>query len=218
MGVVNGEFAVMQRTAGIVQGVEIGLAGIQRHRQRQRLEGRAHLVDAGGQAVDAVGIVRLLRIVRIEVGQRHHRDDLAGPDVGDEAGGRLGLVFFLGLEQFVAQRVLDAQVDRQLHRPLQPIGGEAGAVQVGQTVIVEPFLHPGDALVVDIDQADQMRDFGAGGIDPLVLAQEADTGNAEAVNVMLLLRGDFPLQPDEAFLRQQPFDALRRCRDPAASR
>jgi hypothetical protein len=78
-------------------------------------------------------------------------------------------------------------------------------VQIGQTVIVEPFLHPGDALVVDINQADQMRDFGAGRIDPLVLAQEADAGNAEAMDVILLLRGDFPLQPDEALLRQQPF-------------
>ena len=204
MGVVDGELAVMQRAARIVQRVEIGLAGIQRHRQRQRLEGRTHLVDAGGQAVDAVGIVRLLRIVRIEIRQRHHRDDLAGLDVGDEAGGRLGLVLFLGLEQFVAQRVLDAQIDRQFDRPLQPVGGKAGAMQIGQTVVVEPFLHPGDALVVDIDQADQMRDFGAGRIDPLVLAQEADAGNAEAVNVLLLLRRDFALQPDEALLRRQP--------------
>jgi hypothetical protein len=65
--------------------------------------------------------VRLLRIVRIEVRQRHHGDDLAGLDVGDEAGGRLGLVFFLGLEQFVAQRVLDAQIDRQFDRPLQAV-------------------------------------------------------------------------------------------------
>ena len=79
-------------------------------------------------------------------------------------------------------------------RPLQPVSGEAGAVQIGQTVIVEPFLHPGDTLVVDIDQADQMRDFGAGGIDPLVLAQEADAGNTEAMDVILLLRGNFPLQ------------------------
>ena len=204
MGVVNGEFAVVQRAAGIVHRIERGLAGIQRHRQRQRLEGRAHLVDAGRQPVDAVGIVGLARIVRIEVRQRHHRHDFAGPDVGDEAGGRLGLVLFLGLEKFVAQRVLDAQVDRQFHRALQPVGGKAGAMQVGKAVAVEPFLHPGDALVVDIDQADQMRDFGAGGIDPLVLAQEADAGNAEAVNFLLLLRRDFALQPDEALLRRQP--------------
>ncbi len=116
----------------------------------------------------------------------------------------------LGLEQFVAQRVLDPQVDRQFDRPLQPVGGEAGAMQIGETVVVEPFLHAGDALVVDVDQPDQMRDFGAVGIDPLVLAQEADAGNAELVNLLLLPRRDFALQPDEALLRRQPLAHLWR--------
>ncbi len=215
---MDGELAIVQRTARIPRRVEIDLAGIQRHRQREGLEGRSHLVDAGRQAIDAIGIVRLLRVVGIEIGNRHHRDDLAGPDIGDEAGGGLGVVFFLGLEQFVAQRVLDAQVDGQFHRPLQAVGGKAGAMQIGKAVAVEPLLHPGDALVVDVDQADQMRDLGAGRIDPLVLAQEADAGNAEAVNVLLLLRRDLALQPDKTFSAGQPLRALRRCRDPAASR
>ena len=200
---MNRELAVVQRAARIPHRVEVVLAGIQRHRQRERLEGRSHFVDAGGQAVDTIGVVRFLRIVRIEIRHRHHRHDLAGPDVGDEAGGGLGLELLLGLQQFVAQRVLDAQVDRQLHRLLQPVGGEAGAMQIGQTVAVQPLLHAGDALVVDVDQADQMRDFGAGRIDALVLAQEADAGNAETVNVLLLLRRDFALQPDEALARRQ---------------
>ena len=99
--------------------------------------------------------------------------------------------------------MLDAQVDRQFHRLLQAVGGEAGAVQIGQTVVVQPLLHAGDALVVDVDEADQMRDFGAGRIDALVLAQEADAGNAEAVDVLLLLRRDFALQPDKALARRQ---------------
>src|SRR3954453_15968089 len=43
-------------------------------------------------------------------------------------------------------------------------GGKGGGVEIGQTVFVEPFFHPGDALVVDIDETDQVRDFGAGGI------------------------------------------------------
>ena len=204
MGVVNRELAEMQRATRIIERVERGLAGIQRHRQRQRLEGRTHFEHAGGQAVDTVGVVRLLRIVRIEIRQRHQRHDLAGPDVGDEAGGGLGLVLFLRLQELIAQRVLDAQIDRQFHRPLQPVGGKAGAVQIGQTVIVQPLLHAGDALVVDVDQADQMRDRRAGGIDALVLAQEPDAGNAEAVDVLLLLRRDFALQPDKALARRQP--------------
>ena len=78
MGVVNGEFAKMQRGAGIVHRVESGLAGIQRHRQRQRLEGRTHFEHAGGQAVDPVRVVGFLGIVRIEIRQRHQRHDFAG--------------------------------------------------------------------------------------------------------------------------------------------
>jgi hypothetical protein len=99
--------------------------------------------------------------------------------------------------------VLDAQVDRQFHRPLQAIGGKARAMQVGEPVIVEPLLHPGDALVIDVDEADQVSDLVAGRIDALVLAQEADAGNAEAVDVLLLLRRDLSLQPDKALLRRQ---------------
>ena len=197
------ELAVMQRSARIPHRVEIGLAGIERHRQRERLEGRSHFVDAGGQAVDAIGVVRFLRVVGIEIRHRNHRDDFAGPDIGDEAGRRLGLELLLGLEQFVAQRVLDAQIDRQFHRLLQAVGGKARAVQIGQTIAVEPFLHSGDALVVDIDETNQVRDFGAGRIDPLVLAQEADAGNAEAMDVLLLMRRDFAFQPDKALLRRQ---------------
>ena len=113
--------------------------------------------------------------------------------------------------------MLDAKVDRQFHRPLQAIGGKAGAMQIGEAVAVEPFLHPGDALVVDIDQTDQMRDFGAGGVNALVLAQEADAGNAEAMNFLLLQRRDFALQPDKALLRRQPVAhfagvEIRQCR------
>ena len=168
--------------------VEVGLAGVERHRQRQRLEGRAHLEHAGGQAVDAGRIVRLLRIVRIVVRHRDHRDDLAGPHVGDETGRGLGLVLVLRLQQFVAQRVLDAQVDRELHRLLLPVVGEARHVQVGKAVAVEPFLDAGDTLVVDVHMADQVRDHRTGRIDALVLAQEADARNAEPMDLPLLLR------------------------------
>ena len=75
--------------------------------------------------------------------------------------------------------MLDAQVDGEFDRLLQTVGGKAGAMQIGETVGVEPLLDAGNALVVDIDEADQMRDCGAARIDALVLAQEADAGNAE---------------------------------------
>src|SRR5207253_6549786 len=64
-------------------------------------------------------------------------------------------------------------------------------------------LHAGDALVVDIDQANQMRDLRAGRIDALVLAQKADAGNAELVDGLLLFWRDLALQPDKPLARGQ---------------
>ena len=126
-------------------------------------------------------------IVRIVIRHRHHRDQFAGAHIGDEAGGGdLNLVFLLRGEQLVAQRVLHAQIDRELDRLLQAVGGEARHVQVGKPTRVEPFLDAGDALVVDIDVTDHMRDHRAVRIDALVLGQEADAGNAEPVDLLLL--------------------------------
>ena len=56
--------------------------------------------------------------------------------------------------------------------------------------------------------ADQVRHHRTGRIDALVLAQEADARNAEAVNLPLLLGGDLALQPDEALARVQPLAHL----------
>ena len=84
--------------------------------------------------------------------------------------------------------MLHAQVDRELDRLLQPVGREPGRVQRREPVAVEPFLDAGDALVVDIDEADQVRDLGAVRIDALVLVEEADARNAEPVDLLLLLR------------------------------
>src|SRR4029079_10762800 len=60
------------------------------------------------------------------------------------------------------------------------------------------------ALVIDVDQTDQMSDFVAGWIDPLVLAQETNSGHAESMNFLLLLGRDFALEPDESFFGRQP--------------
>ena len=81
-----------------------------------------------------------------------------------------------GGDQLVAQRVLDAQVDGELDRLLQPVGGEPGQMQVGEPAAVEPFLDAGDALVVDVDVADQVRDLVAVRIDALVLGRKPTPG------------------------------------------
>ena len=100
--------------------------------------------------------------------------------------------------------MLDAQVDGELDRLLQPVAGEPRQMQIGEPARVEPFLDPGDALVVDIDVADQMRDLRAIRIDALVLAQKADARYAEPVNLLLLLGCDLALEPHEAALGTEP--------------
>ena len=67
-----------------------------------------------------------------------------------------------------------------------------------QARAVEPFLDAGDALIVDVDVTDEVGDLAAVGIDALVLVEEADARNAEAVDLLLLGRRDLPLEPGEA--------------------
>jgi hypothetical protein len=86
------------------------------------------------------------------------------------------------------------------------IAGHQPRILLGEsseTIVIEPFFDAGDTLVIDVDEADQVRDLVAGGIDALVLAQEADAGNAEAVNFLLLLRRDLALEPDESFASRE---------------
>jgi len=47
--------------------------------------------------------------------------------------------------------MLDAQVDRELDRLLQPVGCEPGEMQISKPVAVKPFLDSRNALVVDVD-------------------------------------------------------------------
>ena len=79
--------------------------------------------------------------------------------------------------------MLDAKIERELDRLLKPVGGESGEVQIGEPAAVEPFLDAGDALVIDVDVTDDVRDLGAVGIDALVLAQKSDAGKAESMDL-----------------------------------
>ena len=89
--IVDGEAPVAQAVARVDARAEIDLAGVEGHRERQRLEGRAHLIDADIDPVDARRVPGHVRgIVGIVVGQRFQRDDLAGVDVDDGPGGGLG--------------------------------------------------------------------------------------------------------------------------------
>src|SRR6202011_1446631 len=95
-------------------------------------------------------------------------------------------------------------VDRELYRLLLAVGAEAGAMQVGKAMGVDPLLDAGDALIVDIDVADDVRDLVHVRIDALVLGQEADARDTEAMHFLLLHRGDLALEPGEAAARTEP--------------
>ena len=68
---------------------------------------------------------------------------------------------------------------------------------------VEPLLHAGNALIVDVDVADHMRDFGTARIIALVLVQKADAGQTLFVDRALLLSRDVALEPNEAALGRE---------------
>src|SRR5690606_15046840 len=180
--------------------VEVDLAGIQRHCGGEELEGRTHLEHASGNAVQAVLFQRVERIVRIVVRQRGHGDNFAGPRVDDRAGSRHRVIAFQGSLQLVAQDVLGAQVNRKAHR-LERVGtGEPQSLEVGQTLVVDVFLDAGDALVVDVHQAQDVRGGRTAWIEAAFISAETKARNAEREDVGRLARRQLPAQPYETGL------------------
>src|SRR6266496_3518770 len=104
--------------------------------------------------------------------------------------------------------MLDPQIERERYRVLQPIGGEARGVQGGEPARVEPFLDAGNALVVDVDEADDVGDLLAVRIDALVLVEEPEPRDSEVMDLLLLLGRDLALEPDEAALGGEPIAQL----------
>ena len=173
---------------------------------RDRLEGRAHLIDADVDAVDLLLVAHVAGIVGIVVGQRLQRDDFAGVDVDHRA--RRGL----GVEALEPDRELVAQARGSPSRSSESRTGfsasgstvKPGDVGIGEALLVEIFFHAGDADVVVVDVADHMGADRAVGIDALVLGRKADAGQAEMKDLLLLLRRHMALDPDKALLRAQP--------------
>ncbi len=122
-----------------------------------------------------VGVERVDGVVGVVVGQGGEGDHLARVDVHDGGGAGLGLELVDALREFVAHGMGRLDVDRQrdrlevLRRQL-----EARAVQVGEPLAVDVLLDAGDALVVEIGEAQHVGGERAVGVDPPVLGQEAD--------------------------------------------
>jgi hypothetical protein len=71
-------------------------------------------------------------------------------------------------------------------------------MQGREAVAVEPLLHAGNPLIVDVHQTNQVRHGRAVRIRAFVFVQESDARQAQAVNLLLLLRGDLTLEPGKA--------------------
>ncbi len=102
-----------------------------------------------------------MRIIGVVIRLGNHGDDFAGTHVKHEARSSECLELGVCGDEFVAQCVLYPKIDGKLHWILQPVGGEPGHVERREAVAVEPLLHAGDTLVVNVDMADHMRHLGA---------------------------------------------------------
>ena len=183
--------------------VDLHQTGIERHRRREDLEGRTHLERAAGHAVQVLLPKGIDGIVRIVIRERSHGDHLAGLGVEDDTAGRDRLVALHGGGELVAHDVLDAQVDRQVHRLQIGAAGQAGVLDRAIAAVVDILLHAGDALIVDVHMADDVGRGAAARIEAPLLGAEADAGDAERMDLLLLARGDLALQPGKAgFARQ----------------
>ena len=79
----------------------------------------------------------------------------------EEARRGHGLELLAGGDELVTQRVLHAKIEWQARSDFAVFGGQARHVQIRQAAAVQPFLDAGDALIVDIDVTDDVRELGA---------------------------------------------------------
>ena len=170
------------------------------HRRREDLEDRADFVIAerdpvehplGDRHVRMIGI-ECPGMARIEIRQRHHRQDFAGIDVHDQPVAALGGEVVDDALQFLVQDVLQSHIDRQLHRFLAPA-----------QAVVEPALDPGLAVVVDPGIADRMRQQGAIGVDAALFMLELQARQTQLVDGVGLVGGQMALDPNKSFGRCQ---------------
>src|SRR5690606_33692152 len=199
-----------QRTRRIKTRVQVELAGIERHRRGKALDGRAHFIGACRHAVQAILVQRMDRIVRVEIRHRCHGDDFAGLDVQHNRTGGNRPIAFHGLDQHVAHDVLHANVYGETHRFQRLPGRKTNGAQVGQALAVDIFLHASNALIVDIDETEDVRSGWATRIETALFRPETDARYAERHDLALLARRQPALDPDEA---RAAFQALV-CRFP----
>ena len=98
-----------------------------------------------------------------------------------------GLIIRHAPQQFVAQHVLDPEIDGERQRPI--IAGRIAELRV------EALLDPGNAVIVGIDETDDLGKKRALRIDAAVLRHEPQRRHAQFHDVLLLLRREIALDP-----------------------
>ncbi|MCY1224877.1 hypothetical protein D9M72_370540 [compost metagenome] len=101
--------------------------------------------------------------------------------------------------------MLDADVERDTHR-LEIAVGEihTALAQDLQPLSLDPSLDTGNADIVDIDGAEHMGGERSVGIKALLLALEADSGNAGVPDGLFLRRRYLTLDPGKGCAALQP--------------
>src|SRR4029078_10940268 len=172
---------------GIVAALQRGRAGIERHRHREYFEDGTHLVDAERRTIEPSIDRSAARLVRIEIRQRDHRQNLAAMDVQDDARAAERREIGDCAAQLFAQDVLQTDIDRKRQR----------AVLFGEMLLEFP-LDSRKAVIVDIGKAEDVRHQLAMRVDAPLFTLEGEAGNAEPVDGILLLGSEIALKPDEA--------------------
>jgi hypothetical protein len=168
-------------------------AAVERHCHGEGLEHRPQLVDAQGDPVEAGLVIGGVDAAGLEVGQGDQRQDLAARGVEHQATAAGGAVIGDGARQLLAQGMLDPDVEGQLEGAAPRRPGVAEAV-------VEVLLDAGEATIVDACEADHVGGQPTLGVDPAALALEAEPGQPQPVDGVLLPGREIALDPDESGL------------------
>ena len=93
MEISDREAGYPDRVRGIVSAVQADCAGIERHGCCKDLERRPHFVNTERGPVETQILRDGAGLVRVETGERRHRDHFAGGDVYHQAGRADGAEF-----------------------------------------------------------------------------------------------------------------------------
>ena len=154
---------------------------IERHGDGEGLEGRAQLVGAESGAVEESVRAAPVRPLRVERGQADQGQQLAALHIHHHAGGTDRPMSGHGFGERLGEDVLNSDVERECERALVGLGAPP-------QLLVDRLLDAGETAMVHVRETDCMSEEAALGIEALLLTLQPETGNAEPVDGVRLLR------------------------------